>query len=275
MPAKIKNLLKRFVPLPAKQTLEQNRQIMKELESIKKMLKVHTKKAVENRFCPACGMGASMFAPFGITIKRPNAQCLSCRSLERHRTLLLYLDRKTNIFSTDQPLKLVCLLHFAPEPVFFDKFSKLQHIEYYPVDFDTNRYKGLRDIVDIQCIPYGNDIFDIIICSHILEHVPDDHKAMTELHRVLKSDGTAYISIPDYNAPEKTYEDSSHNTPELRLEHYGQKDHLRIYGKDFSLKLESAGFNVEILEPNKFMPESELLRYGLIREERIYKCMKG
>ncbi|MDR1522468.1 MAG: class I SAM-dependent methyltransferase [Endomicrobium sp.] len=84
------------------------------------------------------------------------------------------------------------VLHFAPERFFYDKFSNCSNVNYFPVDFNP-KFKGIRDVVDIQKIQYENEKFDIIICIHVLEHIPDDNTAMKELLRVLKKSGTAYI----------------------------------------------------------------------------------
>jgi SAM-dependent methyltransferase len=122
---------------------------------------------------------------------RKNARCPFCYSLERGRALWLYLQRNTKILDEIFVNKLE-VLHFAPERFFYDKFSNCSNVNYFPVDFNP-KFKGIRDVVDIQKIQYENEKFDIIICIHVLEHIPDDNTAMKELLRVLKKSGTAYI----------------------------------------------------------------------------------
>lgn len=167
------------------------------------------------------------------------------------------------------------MLHFAPEKVIYDKFSSLSNVDYYPVDINPSakHLAGLkiRDAVDIQHIQYPDGMFDAVICSHILEHIPDDLKAMRELRRVLKKGSFAYIMCPIGNF-DTTRENPEHNTPELRKEHYGQSDHVRHYGRDFSQRLTDSGFSVEIIEPNKVLANQELHWYGLSRSEIIFKC---
>jgi SAM-dependent methyltransferase len=88
------------------------------------------------------------------------------------------------------------------------------------------------DITDIQ---YPKDTFDVIYCSHVLEHVVDDRKAMREFHRVLRPDGWALLLVPI--TVEKTFEDPSVTDPEERLSVFGQEDHVRCYGPDYVERL--------------------------------------
>jgi len=144
--------------------------------------------------------------------------------------LWLYLQNRTKLISdTTTNIK---LLHFAAERGIYDKFISLPHIDYYPVDFNPLK-RRIRDVVDIQHIQYESNMFDALICSHVLEHIPDDRKAISELYRVLKPGGTAYILVPISHKLEATLENPEYDTPELRTEHYGQFDHVRRYGKDF------------------------------------------
>jgi hypothetical protein len=221
---------------------------------------------IYSKRCPACGKDVSGFLPFGATL-RTNAQCPHCFALERHRALWLYLEKHTNLLSDNKAHDVVKLLHFAPEKVFFICFSGLPYIDYYPVDINATA-KGIRKVVDIQDIDYQDATFDVIICSHVLEHIENDTIAMKEICRVLKSNGVAYICVPGSDS-EETYENPAYNTPELRLMHYGQEDHLRRYGRDFAKKLEDAGFKVEIVDMTDGYPEHELYRYGLTKGTQI------
>ena len=225
----------------------------------------------ESRICPVCCNEVDVFFPFGSVLRR-DAQCPQCNALERHRAIWLCLKSTANLNIVDAGKKNKAhLLHFAPEKVFYDKFSALTNIDYYPVDVNPS-FEGIRDIIDIQSIGYPDSMFDIIICSHVLEHVPNDNMAMREMRRVLKKDGTAYISVPIFDS-EATYEDPLHNSPELRLKHYGQDDHLRMYGMDFPDKLADAGFNVEVVDFISSFTNHELYRYGLnSSNEKVYIC---
>ena len=130
----------------------------------------------------------------------------------------------------------------------------------------------IRDVIDIQKIKYPDGMFDIVFCNHVLEHVPDDIAAMKELRRVLKKNGIAYINSPVFDTLDITLEKPEYNTPELRLQYYGQHDHLRKYGKDYLSRLENAGFAVAVILINDKFTDAELSRYGLLKDEKIYQC---
>ena len=223
--------------------------------------------------CPICLNFVSEYGSFG-SQARQNAKCPHCNSLERHRALWLYLVNHTRIISGQSEPLSIKLLHFAPEKVLYGKFAALSGIDYYPVDIDPDRYKDIRDVIDIQDIEYEDCMFDIIICSHVFEHVPDDHTAMRELRRVLKKDGTAFILSPVSYTLELTLEESGYNTPELRKQYYGQHDHLRRYGRDFPARLSKAGFCVKEINMSREVDGQtyDTARYGLKEGSKIYIC---
>lgn len=227
----------------------------------------------DNVICPICESHYRMFAPYG-SKQRENAKCINCGSLERHRLLWKYLVRKVNIFKMGK----IKLLHFAPEKIFYDIFSNHINIEYFPCDLfpEIYNYKGKTKIIkaDITDIPFNNNHFDAILCNHVLEHIPDDFKAMSELHRVMKTDGWGIFQAPiDYKL-EKTYEDFSITTTEGRAKAFGQYDHVRLYGKDYKSRLEKVGLFV--IEDNFIndLSSEEIFRYGLMPSELIYYCTK-
>ena len=124
--------------------------------------------------------------------------------------------------------------------------------------------------IDITDINFGNDYFDFIICSHVLEHVQDDRKAMSELFRVLKPGGEAILQVPTSKYNKKTFEDFSITSPEEREKYFGQKDHVRIYGKDYKNRLESVGFKVKLYDIKKDLSIQDIKKYGLNKEEILY-----
>lgn len=216
-------------------------------------------------FCPVCKNKINYFIPFG-NPPRKHAQCPICYSLERHRAVFLFFNKKELIKEN------IKLLHFAPEKVFFDYFNKC-NLDYWPVDLFMK--DNIRERVDMQNIPYEDNSFDLIFNSHVLEHVPDDFKALNELYRVLKPEqegGCMVVMIPQ-SRKEATFENKEYNTPELRLKHYGQSNHLRIYGKDFKKRLESVNFKVEEYEP-KDITEEDLVKKYSIQNEKIFFCTK-
>lgn len=224
-------------------------------------------------YCPLCEE-FSNFLPFGI-INRENASCPNCRSLERSRFFYLTIKEKySDLFNKDD----VKFLHFAPEYPLYKVFREKENFNYYTADFNPDFYESegieIKYKVNMEDIPFIDNTFDIIYNSHVLEHVPDDHLAMSELYRVLKPNGVCFIMVPLSGNP-KTLENDEYNTPELRLKFYGQEDHLRFYGSDFKGKLESVGFNVETIEVSKEYTAPIIKKVlGLFDGEIIFVCTK-
>src|SRR5688572_7586699 len=135
--------------------------------------------------CPICLARFPAYKPYN---KRPNARCPSCASSERHRVSWLYLKDRTQLFK--QPTK---LLHFAPELFLRRKLEIYMTIDYTPASYDPDKP---GEGIDMQKLPFPDGTFDMIYCSHVLEHVPDDHLALRELFRVLKKGGLAVIMVP-------------------------------------------------------------------------------
>lgn len=221
----------------------------------------------ERKQCPMCGSFPALFLPMGEKL-RANARCPRCGSLERHRLMYLYFRQETNIFT--DPVK---LLHFAPEACFVDVFSGQSNIDYLPVDIDGSN-PFIKEQVDIQDIRYPDNSFDVVYCSHVLEHVPDDRKALLELYRVLKTGGWAILQVPINAGSETTLEDPGINTPELRSRFYGQHDHVRYYGLNYAQRLQEAGFNVKVDAFLRNFDSRARNRYGLPQTEDIYYCTK-
>ncbi len=227
-----------------------------------------------NVCCPICGSEYSEFAPYGVKNRR-NARCHNCKSMERHRLLYLYLKNKLNLLqSTSQ----VDLLHFAPEKVFYNLFSVQSNINYTPCDLNPDLYDfdGPVEVqkVDITKIPFENDWFDLILCNHVLEHIPDDRKAMKELFRVMKKGGHGIFQVPIKYELKETYEDWSITSEPEREKAFGQKDHVRWYGSDYPERLSSVGFTVDEDEYVKTLDQQIVKRYALSPYEIIYHCIK-
>lgn len=216
---------------------------------------------------PINGKSYRKFLPYGYVKQRDNALSPGTLSLERHRLLWLYLNNETNFFS-----KTLKVLHIAPEQCFYNLFKNLKNINY--TTFDLN--SPLADIKgDICNLPFKENSFDFILCNHVLEHINDDKKAMKELYRVLNKNGTAILQVPINQKSRKTFEDSSIVDKKERIEKFGQYDHIRLYGLDYFKKLESFGFKVDPLKYSKKFTESEIIKYGLIKDEIIPVCKKG
>ena len=219
----------------------------------------------DGRFCPVCGKSSRRFRSFGPEPRR-EAQCIYCGALERHRFLWLYMTRETNLFDGISKK----MLHVAPEPFFEPKLRQSLGDDYITADLFDPRAMIKMDITDID---YPDESFDVIYCSHVLEHVQDDRKAMREFYRILRHDGWAILLVP-INA-EKTFEDPSITESEDRLRIFGQEDHVRMYGPDFVDRLADAGFGVTVIKVDDLVQSDEILRMGLTSASgEIYYCTK-
>jgi hypothetical protein len=215
---------------------------------------------------PISGKKYRKLLPYGRIKSRSNALAPHSMSLERHRLLWLYLKNRTSFF--DSKLK---VLHIAPEYCFIKRFNSVKNIEYVTADLNSPWAK-LK--LDIQDIPLPDNSFDVILCNHVLEHVPNDLVAIGELFRVMKPGGFGVFQVPLDTNLEHTLEDSSINTPALRELHYGQRDHVRLYGTDYADRLRGAGFIVTEDNFVKTLPADIVTRYALPPNEIIYLCVK-
>ena len=211
--------------------------------------------------CPCCnGAYRSFVRRYGW-----DALCPGCLSLSRHRLLWLYLRDETDLLHRPR-----AVLHFAPEEAIEERLEAAP-LRYVRADIHPRS----RDVipVDITSIPFEDGEFDVILCSHVLEHVGDDRKAMAELHRVLAPDGRLYMLQPAWLGTEATIEDTGATAPGRRREQFGQSDHVRIYGRDFLDRLEGAGFVVSLEHYARRLPPGQIELYG-IRDQPIFVCAK-
>jgi SAM-dependent methyltransferase len=214
--------------------------------------------------CPICKNHYRQFLPYGRINPRPNALCPGCLSLERHRLIWLYLQQKTNFFQ--QKLK---VLHIAPEHCFMKPFEAQHGEGYITADIESPLAKVKMDIHEI---PFGENHFDVVLCNHVLEHVKDDIKAMSEIKRVLKPGGWAILQVPFFSpVPDVTFEDNSITDPREREKIFGQDDHVRMFGKDYSKRIQRSGLKAE--ENDFAFSQSD--RYGLQKAEIIYLGRKS
>ena len=212
-----------------------------------------------------CGKSSDRFRTFGI-IPREDAECAHCGALERHRLVWLFLHKKTDLFD-GKPKK---MLHVAPELCLESLFKERLGSNYLTADLLNARAMVKMDICNIQ---YPDRSFDVIYCSHVLEHVLDDKQAMREFCRVLKNSGWAILNVPITS--EKSFEDSSIVDPKERLKAFGQDDHVRRYGPDYVERLRDSGFNVEIGKVGDLLNSDEAVRLGLSQaSDEIYYCTK-
>jgi len=216
--------------------------------------------------CPICKGRFRKFLPYGYNQVRNNVLCPKCLSLERHRLLWLYLKSRTDFFTAR--LK---VLHVAPEQCFYKLFRKMPNLTYVTADLES----PLAEIkLDIQNMPFPDNEFDVVICNHVLEHVPDDRKAIREIFRVLKKKGFALMQVPTNYAMHQTHEDPFITDPAEREKHFRQKDHYRLYGQDYLDRLTGAGFYLSGGNYLEDISAYEKERYRLPAQEFMYGYYK-
>jgi SAM-dependent methyltransferase len=177
----------------------------------------------------------------------------------------LFFQQRTDLFD-GHPKK---MLHVSPEPQFAERIAKAKYIDYVSADLEDPRAMVQMDITDIQ---YPDNTFDVVYCSHVLEHVTDDVKAMVELHRVTRPGGWAVLQVPITAA--QTFEDPSAITAEARTWLFGHPDHVRNYGPDYIDRLTAGGFSVNVVPFARQLDNRLIRRYGLPEHEDIYFCQK-
>lgn len=215
---------------------------------------------------PIDGKSYRMFLPYGYGNQRTNVLAPGTLSLERHRLLWLYLQRETDFFSAKRRL-----LHFAPEQAFYQRFKKMPQLDYVTTDL----HSPLADVkADICQLPFEDNSFDMILCNHVLEHIPDDQKAMQELYRVLRPGGLGIFQIPQDRSRATTFQDDSITDPKERAAIFGQYDHVRVYGMDYFDRLTQVGFQVKAVDYTAQFSEEEIQKYGLAAGELLPVCSK-
>ena len=218
------------------------------------------------RYCPICKNYSRKFLNHGVE-RRKDARCVSCGAVERHRLLWIFLKKKTDFFNNTLQSK---MLHIAPEVIFAQRFKDQLGESYLSGDLNDD---NAMEKMDITKIDYPDETFDIIYCSHVLEHVQNDLLAMRELFRVLSRDGWAILLVPI--VAEKTFEDPAITDPEKRLSTYGHKDHVRNYGLDYVDRLISSGFKVKLYEVTDLVSVEDAKKMGLTSAAgEIYFCTK-
>jgi SAM-dependent methyltransferase len=209
-----------------------------------------------NHKCNVCNKKLRTF----IQLENKDLMCPFCGSLSRNRRLWELLNYDASIEGN--------LLHFSPSRSLYRNLKKKKSINYYSTDFENEFLADYK--FDITNINQDTEKFDTIVCYHILEHIIDDQKAMSELYRVLKPSGSIYIQTPFKEGA--TYEDDSIVSPKERLLHFGQDDHVRIYSVDsLKIRLINNGFNVSI---KLFSSEDDDFYFGFKSPETILIATK-
>jgi SAM-dependent methyltransferase len=231
--------------------------------------------------CSICTYRAERFATIGLDfpVNReldvvgagPRAvSCPRCGATDRDRLIHLMFTR-----SPWFPLSPATeVLHLAPERVLYLHLVEQKLGRYVTGDLDPSRYPWAAGIqaIDLLALPFADRSFDYILANHVLEHIPDDHRAMTELLRVLKPGGRAVLQVPYSLKIPTTLEDPAVTTPEERALRFGQDDHVRIYGPDYPARLEKAGFKVQLAQPELWSSEARL--YAVNPVEQVFIAIR-
>ena len=197
-----------------------------------------------------------------------NFRCPYCRCNDRERHLFMFLD-KLNLWIR---MTGASIIHFAPEDNLAPRISSQNpalHVKADLLPFSADIQK-----IDITAIPYRNESFDLVVCNHVLEHVPDDRRALSEIFRILKPGGSAILQTPYSSLLSNSFADSSINTDALRLRFYGQQDHVRVYGRDLFTRIEESGFHLDVHPHAKSLSEFDPLRFGVNPREDLILAVK-
>jgi SAM-dependent methyltransferase len=211
--------------------------------------------------CPVCESRLKRFE-----VMEGTAWCPICEAGERHRVDWVFMRDHTNLLD-GRPRR---MLHVAPEMVFIQKFNAIPNLAYLSADLETPRAMERMDLTDIA---HPDNSFDVIYCSHVLEHILDDRKAMRELYRVCRPGGWGLLQVPV--TVERTLEDASAVTPQQRMQLFGQEDHVRRCGLDYPDRMREAGFQVTHVTADELLTPDQFREIGVLKTDRhVFYCQK-
>jgi SAM-dependent methyltransferase len=193
--------------------------------------------------------------------------CPACDSYDRERLTALYLDRVLPSWNGQRRR----LVEFSPAHALHRTVKRYPFVEYRSADLAR---PDVDDRVDITHCSYPDNSVDAFLCSHVLEHIREDHKAMRELHRILAPDGFGVLLVPLFPDTDETHEDPGIVTIEERWKYFAGGDHVRQYGKrDFVDRLAAAGFKVDQLGVD-FFGKDTFRRTGIAENSVLYVVRK-
>ncbi len=228
--------------------------------------------------CPVCSGNFRKMLPAGFDNSvnkekeiigaglRDNNICPACQSTDRDRLIYVYLT-DTGFLAKEQKM-----LHVSPEPALYNAIKKNHKIHYTTgTKYSEGIYypKNIMSI-DLLDLVFDDNTFDFVMCNHVLEHIEDDHKAMTELYRVLKHGGSGILQVPVSRILKYTYENPDVISENDRTEIFGQFDHVRIYGNDYSDRLNKAGFEVTEYQAKS----DDVSRFAINPDEKLFVVHK-
>lgn len=223
----------------------------------------HILYAGKNVYCPICDQSFRKFKPAGRSkFKRPNAVCPKCAGRERDRVMHLFFAQKKEVLRR----KRCRVLHIAPESCVVPNLQELA-TQYY-ISGDLVRDDVLIQF-DVQALPFTDEAFEVVYCSHVLQAVADDDNALVEIHRVLSNNGWAIINVPCRGLSTREFHAGG--------DHEAPADFVRIYGSDFTEKLVQTGFNVVPLNMGDIVSDEDQRRMCLSAESvgSIYLVQHG
>jgi predicted Zn-ribbon and HTH transcriptional regulator len=260
----IDKLYRWLVPSAIRVSIHQHRkfrEVVNELKQVDNLVYAKQVLGVLNgrfpRECNICGF-EGLFRAKSIPM-RTDAHCPSCKSVGKHREIWMVIERHETI---EKPCR---LLHFAPEPCLTSRLKPLAS-EYTTADY-MRRDVDLQ--INIEAIELESDSYDLIICNHVLEHV-DHTKALPELFRILAPGGRAFLTAPVIWEWHDTYENTAVKTDKERELHFGQFDHLRLFGRDLVAAIQEAGF----MTRQYTAYGEDCIKYSLLPGEKIFVAEK-
>ena len=219
------------------------------------------RRAGTSAFCPCCGTWQASFRDLVMA----DRQCWVCGSLERHRLVSLLFGLRPFLLRPG-----LDVLHIAPERMLAARL-RASSASYVSGDLDA---EFGPERLDVTALPFARAAFDVVMCNHVLEHVPDDARAMRELRRVLRPGGWAMLLVPDVREPH-TAESPEVTDPEQRTLFYGQSDHVRRYGWDYVERLRKAGFDPEVVRLGEVLPEETIHTCRLVKFGEVEPLFLG
>ena len=216
--------------------------------------------AQDRRFCPLCGRWAKAFRPD--VNGNLNRGCPNCRSLERHRFLALLLPALVSKVNAD------IVLDIAPTTALAALIDRLVPLR-VGMDLDPGADgRAVSCRASLTQLPFPDASIDVVLCSHILEHIPDDLAGIRELARVLALGGIGVVAVPQRRG--RPTEEDPAASPAERIRRFGQADHVRYYGDDFASRLRANGLADEAITPEQLLSSAVVRTCALMPNETFW-----